>query len=126
MKKWFLSVFLVAAVAAVRPLPPHMFWGGALRAPYVPESTPKPEAQWIDQKLDHFKNTSGTWKQRYFVTSAWWNSEAGPVFIKLGGESPASPNWIVTDSNLMINAKKYKALVFVIEHRLVNLATIPR
>ena len=109
--KWLMLFFFIASAAAVK-LPPYMLWGGGtLKEPYLPEGTPKPEAQWIDQKLDHLMNTSDTWRQRYFVNSTWWDSKDGPVFILLGGESTASPNWIVTNSSIMINAKKYKALV---------------
>ena len=104
---------------------PHSRWvakGGALRPPYLSLDTPVPEAQWIEQKLDHF-STGGnsTWKQRYFVNSTWWDVESGPVFLLLGGEGPANPAWIVADTNIMLSAKKYSALVFSVEHRyLVN------
>ncbi len=111
----FLTLFLAVAAAAKLPLRR----GGALKAPYLPEDTPKPEAQWIDQQLDHLTNasSSSTWQQRYFVNSSWWDQDSGPVFLLLGGEGPASPNWIVADTHIMLNAQKYKALVFSIEHR---------
>lgn len=115
MKYWVLILFF-AVVAAARL--PHIRRGGVLRTPFLPKDTPRPEAQWIDQKLDHFSNgSSSTWKQRYFVNSTWWDKESGPVFFMLGGEGPANPNWIVADTHMMINAQKYKALVFSIEHR---------
>ena len=77
-----------------------------------------PKAQWIYQKLDHtIANDKIRWKQRYFVNSTWWDHHSGPVFLLLGGEGPANPNWIVAGTNIMLNAQKHKALVFSIEHR---------
>ena len=110
-------IFTLTAVAAAGvPLLRHR--GGGLRAPYVPEDTPMPKAQWIDQKLDHhLVNDKIRWKQRYFVNSTWWDSHSGLVFLLLGGEGPANPSWIVADTHIMLNAQKYKALVFSIEHR---------
>lgn len=97
---------------------PHTLRGGGLRAPYLPRDTPKPLPQWVNQKLDHFgSDKSTTWKQRYFVNATWWDKGNGPVLFLLGGEGPSDPAWIVADTNIMINAKKYKALVFSIEHR---------
>lgn len=98
--------------------PPHLRREGALKAPYLPEDTPLPKAQWIDQKLDHFgAGSTATWKQRYFVNSSWWDSTDGPVFFLLGGEGPANPKWVVANTHIMLNAQKYNALVFSIEHR---------
>ena len=58
-----------------------------------------------------------TWKQRYFVNDTFWDKQNGPVFLLLGGEGPADPGWLATDTEIMINAQKFKALVFTIEHR---------
>jgi hypothetical protein len=112
-------LFLGCAAAAV---PPHILRGQRLVAPHLPEGTPLPPAEWVEQKLDHLTNDHGdtTWKQRYFVNSTWWDKESGPVFILLGGEGPANPSWIVADTNIMRNAQKYKALVFSVEHRYVQ------
>lgn len=100
-------------------MPLYMSGGGALKAPYLPKGTPTPKAQWIDQKLDHFGSgkNDATWKQKYFMNYTWWDKANGPVFFLLGGEGPADPAWIVANTNIMINAKIYKALVFSIEHR---------
>ena len=99
-------------------LPTYMQRGGGLKAPYLPADTPLPGDQWIEQNLDQLGSQSiSKWQQRYFVNSSWWDSEFGPVFILLGGEGPANPAWIVADTNIMFNAKKYSALVFSVEHR---------
>ncbi len=91
---------------------------GGLPPPYLEADVPLPEAKWFDQKLDHFGNP-GTWKQRYFVNSTWWDNHMndGPVFFLLGGEGPANPAWIVADTSIMLMAQQYGALVFSIEHR---------
>ncbi len=77
------------------------------------------EAQWFDQqRLDHFNpDDERVWSQRYFVNETFWDWVDGPVFLMLGGEGPASPEWLMTDTEIMLNAKLYKALVIEIEHR---------
>ena len=35
----------------------------------------------------------------------------------IGGEGPADPTWLVADTETMVNAAKYKALVVMVEHR---------
>ena len=114
-----LFVFALFITCAAATLPLHLHHGQRLKAPYLPKGTPTPPPQWVDQKLDHLNTAHGskTWKQRYFVNSTWWDKQNGPVFLMLGGEGPANPAWIVADTNIMINAQKYKALVFSVEHR---------
>ena len=43
----------------------------------------------------------------------------------LGGEGPANPAWIATDTDMMRNAARFGALVFFLEHRFLfhSLAT---
>ena len=41
----------------------------------------------------------------------------GPVFLMLGGEGEASPNWIYAETDIMKNARKFGALVVLLEHR---------
>ena len=93
---------------------------GMLRAPRCGSCKGDgPEEQWFTQYLDHYdpQNTK-TWQQRYFVNESYWtDKQKGPVFLMLGGEGPASPYWLNTDTEMMRNAKKYGALTFVIEHR---------
>lgn len=118
MKIHSLALLCCIAGCAAAAAAPSTRRGSVLKAPYLPDDTPLPASQWVDQKLDHFSNTSGnTWKQRYFVNSTWWDKDNGPVFLLLGGEGPADAAWIVANTNIMICAKKYKALVFSVEHR---------
>ena len=84
------------------------------------------EPQWVEQKLDHFSESdTRTWQQRYFVNSSLWKRDSGPVFLMLGGEGPANPAWIATDTDMMRNAARFGALVFFLEHRFLfhSLAT---
>ena len=110
----FLCCLLGSALSA-SALGPGRTLG--LKAPYLPPDTPLPEAKWIDQKLDHFAPAGTTyWKQRYFVNTTWFDGE-GPVFLLLGGEGPASPAWLVAETNIMVMARKFSGLAFSVEHR---------
>lgn len=72
----------------------------------------------MTQRLDHFDHTNlQTWKQRYFVNDTFWSKADGPVFLMIGGEGPADPTWLVADTEIMVNARKYNALVVMVEHR---------
>ena len=88
-----------------------------LRDPPTPIDAKPPEAQWFDQMLDHFGGAQGTWKQRYFVNDTYWSKGSGPVFLMLGGEGEANPAWIYADTDVMKNARKYNAMVVLLEHR---------
>lgn len=90
-----------------------------LRPPSVPPGARVPQPQWFKtQKLDHFSSSDKrTWEQRYFVNDTFWDEKSGPVFLMLGGEGPADPNWLAIDTDIMRNAAKYKAIVIYLEHR---------
>ena len=108
-----LSLFLSASA-----LPPLTRNPVGLRAPPLPAGAKVAEPQWFQQKLDHFSESdTRTWQQRYFVNSSLWEKESGPVFLMLGGEGPANPAWLATDTDMMRNAAKFRALVFLLEHR---------
>ena len=90
-----------------------------LRSPPLPPGTAVAEAQWFkDQKLDHFTpSDTNTWEQRYFVNDTLWDRQNGPVFLMLGGEGPANPAWLAVNTEIMINAARFKAIVILLEHR---------
>lgn len=92
-----------------------------LRPPPLRAGTAVAEAQWFkEQKLDHFSSTDNrTWGQRFFVNHTLWDFESGPVFLLLGGEGPASPEWLAVDTDIMRNAARFNALVISLEHRYV-------
>ena len=54
------------------------------------------------------------------MNASHWIKAGGPVFLMIGGEGRADPSWIAADSEIMVNADKYRALVVFIEHRLVS------
>ncbi len=113
MKNFIVLLFLFSCAAALAPLQ-----RGVLRAPPTPPGVKLPEPQWMVQYLDHFnKDSKTTWNQRYFTNDSFWDKESGPVFLLLGGEGPDNPAWLVADTEIMINAQKFKALVITIEHR---------
>ena len=114
-KHLFLCCLLGSALSA-SALGPGRTLG--LKAPYLSPDTPLPEAKWIDQKLDHFApaGTTTYWKQRYFVNTTWFDGE-GPVFLFLGGEGPASPAWLIAETNIMVMTRKFSGLAFYVEHR---------
>lgn len=88
-----------------------------LRGPPVPKDAVLPSPSWYNQLLDHFDaNCTTTWEQRYFVNDSFW-TQTGPVFLMLGGEGPANPTWLVADTEVMLNAQKYGAMVIMLEHR---------
>lgn len=90
-----------------------------LRSPPLPCGTKLADDLWFkEQKLDHFSDDDKrTWQQRYFINDTLWDRTSGPVFLMLGGEGPADPAWLAMDTEIMINAAKYKAFVIFLEHR---------
>ncbi|GFS04301.1 thymus-specific serine protease [Elysia marginata] len=72
-----------------------------------------PNAQWFEQRLDHFNSTdSRTWKQKYF--------QAGPassqtLFVLIGGESSISEGWMVS-GQWTEYAKEQNAARLQLEH----------
>ena len=89
-----------------------------LKSPPRPPGASLPLEQRFNQKLDHFNpSDTRTWQQRYFVNDTNWEMKGGPVFLNIGGEGPADPVWLVADTEMMINARKYGALAILVEHR---------
>lgn len=90
-----------------------------LRSPPVRPGMKPADAMWFKhQKLDHFSESDKrTWSQRYFVNDSLWEQKSGPVFLMLGGEGPADPEWLAIDTEIMVNAAKFGAFVIFLEHR---------
>ena len=110
------TIFLVFFCSCIVAAAPVRRTG--LRDPPVPLGAKPPPPQWVEQKLDHFNKTDmRTWKQRYFVNATFWSKDSGPVFLMLGGEGEANPAWLVANTEMMINAQKFKAVAILIEHR---------
>ncbi|VVD02767.1 unnamed protein product [Leptidea sinapis] len=74
-------------------------------------------AEWFMQKLDHFTPTDERmWKQRYFVDDTFFDFKNGPIFLRVGGESNANAQWMVSGP-WHYNAQEFKALCITLEHR---------
>lgn len=73
------------------------------------------EINYFDQKLNHKTQSSKTFKQRYFVDSAYAESENSPVFFIICGEW----NCAGTGSYGFVEnlAKKFKGHLVALEHR---------
>jgi len=75
-----------------------------------------PGDEWFEQKLDHFDGaSSATWKQRFFRNKSFYKS-GGPLFVQIGGEGRASPEWLIKGAWLDY-AQKYGAYCALLEHR---------
>lgn len=113
-------VFLLLCLLSLACAGPRRWKKLSLRSPLLPRDTAVAEAQWFkEQKLDHFSETDNrTWEQRFFVNDTLWDRGSGPVFLMLGGEGPADPAWLATDTDIMRNAAKFNAIVISLEHRL--------
>ena len=46
-----------------------------------------------------------------------WKRPDGPVFLLIGGEGPNNPAWLSANTEIMLNAQLYNALVLSLEHR---------
>ncbi|CAI2367735.1 unnamed protein product [Moneuplotes crassus] len=71
---------------------------------------------WYEQRLDHFNpQNKGTFKQKYYDISHYWDPKEGPLFLYICGEGtcrqPAENSFVV---NL---AKKFSGRVLALEHR---------
>jgi len=84
----------------------------------TPKSSMLKQTQfWFDQLIDHFNpEDTRTFKQKYYVTDQFWDSETGPVILYICGEGPCSG---VPEKKLFIStlAEENKALVLSLEHR---------
>jgi len=70
--------------------------------------------EWFEQTLDHFQPTdTRTWQQRYYAFHDFYES-GGPVFLFIGGEGSLNE---MPGGAWFVYAKKYKALLFAVEHR---------
>ena len=126
------GLLLLAALAVVAPAP-----GAASRADLVPmrarggklfadllareraadaaagvlrNSTPN----YFDQLIFHNDSSRGTFRQRYFVDSTYFNAASGPVFLNIGGEGPAGGS---PGGGAAALGQQLGALLITIEHR---------
>jgi serine protease 16 len=68
------------------------------------------------QELKHAIHFQGSYKQRYWVNADFWSGKEGPVFLYIGGEGGLTSMTVQAGEHVDL-AKKYKALIFAVEHR---------
>ncbi|XP_067008768.1 putative serine protease K12H4.7 isoform X2 [Anabrus simplex] len=90
--------------------------GGMLGGPGGDPITTDIKEHWYKQRLDHF-NPSDTriWHQRFFVNKSYYKA-GGPVFVMIGGEGEAKPDWMFQGAWIDY-AKRHSALCVLLEHR---------
>lgn len=90
----------------------------ALDRPRAPRSrTANSDAQWLDQPLDHFSNTTTTtFRQRWYEVLTHWRAPDGPLILALGGEGPQDTPYGVGDEAEAV-ARRTGAAVLTLEHR---------
>jgi hypothetical protein len=83
-------------------------------------SIPQTQHWFEGQRLDHFSLfSSSVFAQRYWSISEYFEPQKGPVFLYICGEytCPGLPEERQYPLKL---AKKYGALILVLEHRFIN------
>ncbi|KAL3276152.1 hypothetical protein HHI36_020871 [Cryptolaemus montrouzieri] len=114
---WFFVLFL--QTNAWRTFHMGRMSGGNLGAPACVNCSVKStlvKTNWFPQLLDHFNpRNNTTWMQRYYVNDEYYEA-GGPIFIMIGGEGEASDKWM-TEGSWIDYAKKFRALLFQVEHR---------
>lgn len=80
---------------------------------------PRFEARWFTQPLDHFSNSSHTFRQRFWVNTRHYSPKAGgPVYILDGGETNGEERLPFLDTGIMeILARATGGVSVVLEHR---------
>ncbi|CAA9997290.1 unnamed protein product [Nesidiocoris tenuis] len=75
-------------------------------------------ADFIEQKLDHFNDTRKVkWLQRYMVNDTWYkNASNSPIFLMISGETSMDSKWM-TEGSWLNYAQRFGALCFLLEHR---------
>ncbi|ELT98942.1 hypothetical protein CAPTEDRAFT_229193 [Capitella teleta] len=91
--------------------------GGFLGLPVGSANRSPPPEKWFTQKLDHFTSSDHrTWSQRFFINDEHYKP-GGPVFLMIGGEGAANPEWMVQGQWVQNYAPQFNALCVMLEHR---------
>ena len=79
-------------------------------------------AHWFTQPLDHFANSSETWRQRYWINTRHYKPRSGaPVIVIDGGETSGEDRLPFLDTGIAdIVAKATGGIGVVLEHRCVR------
>ncbi|KAF0686756.1 Aste57867_21461 [Aphanomyces stellatus] len=71
---------------------------------------------YVDQPLDHFTTTLGTFRQRYFTCGIQWQAPRGPIFFYAGHDADVEV-YLNHSGLLWENAAEFGALLVFAEHR---------
>uniref|UniRef100_A0A915PJ41 Uncharacterized protein n=1 Tax=Setaria digitata TaxID=48799 RepID=A0A915PJ41_9BILA len=79
---------------------------------------PQVATHWISQRIDHFSQTDQRkYDQRFMYNMEFYN-DSGLAFLLVGGEGEIVQQWLgIPSSPVLIWAKKYGAVCFLLEHR---------
>ncbi|KAJ5174589.1 uncharacterized protein N7482_000466 [Penicillium canariense] len=104
-----LGASVVQAAIAPRPLPP----------PSAAESKATYGQSTFQQLIDHDNPSLGTFSQRYWWSSAWWDGEGAPVVLFTPGEVAADQytGYLTNRTITGLYAQEIKGAVVMIEHR---------
>lgn len=82
---------------------------------------PRFHGYWFRQPLDHFSNSSRTWRQRYWInTRHYVANTSAPVIVLDGGETSGEDRLPFLDTGIVdILAKATGGVGVVLEHRYV-------
>lgn len=80
----------------------------------------QPKVGWFNQLIDHFENSSGMWRQRFYYSGKFYK-QGGPVFLVIGGEVALKPADI-GQSHVTEMAEQNNAYIFGLEHRYYGLS----
>ena len=111
-----------SAACALRYLPEHAREGQIAAnhpelLPPVASSRSKPFT--LDMPLDHFGDSGKTYKNYYYTDDTYWDKEAGPLFVEMGGEGG------VGGARASERHRQHKALAISVEHRFYGTSMPP-
>ena len=101
---------------------------GALAVSMVGVMAPSAHAEfephWFRQPVDHFKNDSGTWQQRYWINTRHYKPGShAPVIVIDGGETSGENRLPFLDTGIAdILPKVTGGIGVILEHRCVSFA----
>ncbi|KAJ5659501.1 Peptidase S28 [Penicillium longicatenatum] len=104
-----LAVPFVQAVGMRRPAPP----------PATSESTSTIQESTFEQLLDHEDPSLGTFSQRFWWNSEWWDGPGSPVVLFTPGEAAAADytGYLTNVTITGLYAQEIKGAVILLEHR---------
>jgi hypothetical protein len=108
-----LAVLFVSA-SALQYLPEHAREGSIARDhPELlpPVASSASMAHTLDMPLDHFGDTSKTYKNYFYTDDTYWDKDSGPIFVQMGGEGG------VGGAHASKQHMQHKALAVSVEHR---------